>query len=196
MLAPSAVLLCSLEPPSQSVTSHSDVSESLCREVVDGGLKWHSPGVPMRSSLASKYRLLENHYKLWYQWTLRSKNQSSCLPRLAMFLVRHQIMPLGFVSQRIHGQAENNFTEKVVGAVTLVIPNGDFERTLSELGPLDAPVNESLVPSRVICVYYSLGSFFGLFARNNKDFYEIFLNEKVVELIIKSLICERKNSDF
>jgi hypothetical protein len=38
MLAPSAVLLCSLEP-SQSVMSHSDVSESLNLEVVDGGLK-------------------------------------------------------------------------------------------------------------------------------------------------------------
>lgn len=38
MLAPSAVLLCSLDT-SQSVMSHSEVSESLNREVVDGGLR-------------------------------------------------------------------------------------------------------------------------------------------------------------
>lgn len=38
MLAPSAVLFCSLDK-SQSVMSHSEVSESLNLEVVDGGLR-------------------------------------------------------------------------------------------------------------------------------------------------------------
>lgn len=49
ILAPSAVLLCSLEP-SQSVISHSEVSESLSRDVVDGGLRWQSTGVITMSS--------------------------------------------------------------------------------------------------------------------------------------------------
>ena len=49
ILAPSAVLLCSLET-SQSVISHSEVSESLSRDVVDGGLRWQSTGVITVSS--------------------------------------------------------------------------------------------------------------------------------------------------
>lgn len=42
ILAPSAVLLCSLE------TSQSEVSESLSRDVVDGGLRCRS-GITMSS---------------------------------------------------------------------------------------------------------------------------------------------------
>lgn len=74
------------------------------------------------------------------------------LPRLAMLLVGHEIMPLELVVERGSGEAEYDLAEEVVGTVSPVIPDGDLERALPQLGPPDTAVDEGLVPSRLVRV--------------------------------------------
>lgn len=86
-----------------------------------------------------------------------------------MLLVGHEIVPLELVGERGGRKAEYDLAEEVVGTVSPVIPDGDLERALSQLGPPDTAVDEGLVPSRLVRVGQRLRSPLRLFAEKCAD---------------------------
>lgn len=61
-------------------------------------------------------------------------------------------------------EVDGDLAEELVGAVAVVVPDGDLEHARREVARADGRVHEALVPVRVACIYHGLSAALRLLA--------------------------------